>query len=714
MQETQRQSQGEVREKSELDWQAQTRTRAHQGPPLSRRRSAFWSVAALASLVFASAPEAQALITPAATVDGPSSSILEFGGVAMASDGSGGVTYVKAVGGVPHAFASRLVEGEWSAPVRVDGDQPFAASQPRIAAGPKGELLVVWVSPLATAHGKLRDGLFSASFGPRANGFGRSQLIDSNVGEGIGVDPSLASTAPGQAIVAYRVITFDFSPGVFTTAVQLRSGDVMADVRLARLKDDRWSRMGAVNRSPEASMRPPGPFNGPQVAAASDGAAAVAWQEPDQSGAARILLRRVFGTTPGPVLEASPTSWEGQPVTADADAFSLAVSAFAQVRLAMRIAPGSSSALSGRLLLNSLEPNFSLTAGTLTGAQLVDGGAVAGGAGPPGVAASDEGGGEGSMRLGFLAGSQLRLMGVDNEGALGALATPAGPTPQPGSPVVTAVNPEGGGLAAYEASDAEGHPAVAVRQEYPSGAAQTGLLFARQGGPVADLAIGRSDSGDGLIGFLQGELGRAQIVVERATAPPASFKVTTPARWVRPPEAKLHWDGSAGGGGPVRYSVLIGGRVVRSGLRRHVFLPRPAQLGSGVKSVRVLATDQLGQQMLSRPAKLWVDGEPPVVSLRVQTGRGRVTVRVADPDSGLNAKRSRVSFGDGTAPAKPRRSRGGAKTISRPARGGRKGKGSPAYSLGHTFEHGGRYRVVVRARDRAGNRIARSFEVKVR
>ncbi len=39
-----------------------------------------------------------------------------------------------------------LSKGSWSAPIRVDWDQPFAASQPRIAAGPKGELLVVWVT----------------------------------------------------------------------------------------------------------------------------------------------------------------------------------------------------------------------------------------------------------------------------------------------------------------------------------------------------------------------------------------------------------------------------------------------------------------------------------------------------------------------------------------------------------------------------------------
>ncbi len=668
----------------------------------------------LASLALAGPQGAQALITPPVTVDGPSSSILEFGGVAMAGDGSGGVTYVKLVGGVPHIFASRLIEGQWSVPIRVDSDQPYPASQPRIAAGPKGELLVVWVTQVATVHGKVRDGLFSASYGPRATGFGPSLLVDPNVDEGIGVDPSLSATVPGQAIVAYRAITFDFSPGVFSTAVQLRPGDVMADIRLARLKDDRWSRIGAINRNPEASMRPPSPDNGPQVEAGNDGGAAVAWQEPDQSGTARIWLRRVFGTTPGPILEASPTSWEGQPVTADADAFSLAVSSFAQVRLAMRIASGSTSALSGRLLLNSLEPNFSLSAGTLTGAELADGGAVAGGAGVPGVAVSDEGGGEGSMRLGFLAGSQLRQIGVDDQGALTGVPTPPGPVAQPGGKVVTAVNSEGGGLAAYPAFDAQGRPAIAVRQEFRSGAAQTGLLFGAQGGPVSNLTIGQSGAGDGLIGFLQGEAGHVQVVVDRVSAPPASFKVTTPARWVRPAEAKLHWDGSESGAGPLRYSVLIGGRIVKRGLRRHVFRPPAGQLGSGVRAVRVLATDQLGQQLLSHAARLRVDAEPPLVRLHVAAGHGRVSVRVVDPDSGLNGKRSSVSFGDGTAPKRLHPSRGGVKTLSRLQRHGSGGKHNPAYRLSHAYEHGGSFKVVVHARDRVGNQAGRSFEVRVR
>lgn len=667
----------------------------------------------LASFALAVASQSQALITPPVTVDGPSASILGFGGVAMASDGDGGVVYLRSADGVPHVFVSVLSEGRWGAPARVDSDQPFAASQPRIAAGPRGELLVVWVTGVATVHGKIRSGLYSASLGPRASGFGPSQLIDPDVGEGIGVDPSISATAPGQAIVAYRAITFTFDNSGFSTFVQLRPGDVMADVRVARLKEDRWSRIGAVNRNPEASMRPPSATNGPQVIAGNDGGAAVAWQEPDQTGAARIWLRRIFGTTPGPVLEASPTSWEGRPVTADADAFSLAVSAFAQVRLAFRIAADPGSALAGRILLNSLQPNFSETAGKLSGVQLADGAAGAG-LGPPFVAASDEGGGEGTMRLGFLAGSQLRLMGVDNGGALAAVAVPPGPPAQGNGQVLTTVNPEGGGVAAYPATDSAGHPAVAVRQEFKSGAAQTGVVSGNQGGPISDLSIGGSGGGDGLIAFLQGEPGHFQIVADRVTAPPTSFRVETPPTWVPPARAKVHWEATQSAVAPLSYSVLIGDRVIKRNLKRRFYHPPQGQLGSGAKAVRVLATDGLGQQVLSKAVKLKVDAEPPLIQLRVLPKRGRVSLRVTDPESGLKGKQSSVLFGDGTQALKLHPSRGHVKTLSRAARGTAEGHHNPAYKLSHVYASGGSYRIVVRARDKVGNRVSRSFEVKVR
>ena len=621
------------------------------------------------------------------TVAGPSSDIVEFGGVAMSSDGSGGLVYVKAVEGVPHVFASRYGGNGWSAPIRVDWDQPYEASQARIAAGPRGELLAVWVTQVATVHGKVRYGLFSASIGRGATGFSPSQPIDPDVGEGIGVDPSVSATASGQAIVAYRAVTFNFDPLAASTAVQLRPGDVMADIRLARLRDDRWSQLGAINRNPESSMRPPSPTNGPKVGAGIDGNAVVAWQEPDQSGAARIWVRRVFGTTPGPILEASPTSLEGTAVSGDVDAFSLAVTPLDQARIAMRIAPNSVPGR-WRLMLNTLPPGFSVPSNALTGVKSVFTGPVSPSSsiGAPGVAAYEKGGSEGMLRLAFVSGSQPRVVAVDQGGALVTVPVPPGPPVVPGADAEAALDPEGGGVVAYPALDSAGHQVLAVRQEFPGGTTQVGLLAGTESGPIATPAIGGSGSGDALIAFRQGEPGHFQVVADRVSAPPADFQVTGPKGWTRPTQVKLRWEAAKSTVGGLTYAVLLDGQTVKEGLRRSRVRLRPALVGSGTIRARVLATDGLGQQLLSKPVKLRVDGQHPIAKVSVR-GKGAV-VRVRDPGSGLATKATRVSFGDGAT-----------------ARGGSR--------FHHSYESAGRYAIAVHAHDRVGNRVARRFEVQV-
>lgn len=649
-----------------------------------------WIAAALVVAALASPVPVQALVTSATTIAGPSSDIVDFGGVAMSGDGSGGVVFIRVVEGVPHVFVSRYVGNSWSAPIRADWDQPFEASQARIAAGPRGELLVVWVTQVATVHGKVRYGLFSASIGRGATSFAPSQPIDAEVGNGIGIDPSVAATASGQAIVAYRAITNNFDGSVATSAVQLRPGDVLAEIRLARLKDDRWSQLGAINRNPESSMRAPSPTNGPKVGAGVDGGAVVAWQEPDQSGVARIWVRRIFGTTLGPILEASPTSWEGTPIDGDVDAFSLAVTPLDQARIAMRIAPNS---LPGRwrLLLNTLPPGFSVPSNALTGVKPVFAAlpSTTVGIGSPGVAAYEKGGTEGQLRLAFVSGSQARLMGVDQGGALVSVPTPSGPAAVPGAESEAALDPEGGGVIVYPALDSSGNEALAVRQEFPRGAAQVALVSGTQSGPIAELALGGSGSGDALIGFRQGEPGRFQIVADRVSAPPAGFKVKGPKRWARPNGVQLRWQAAGSAVGDLTYSVLIDGQTVKRGLRRHRYHPRPGVLGNGRAQARILATDGLGQQVISAPAKLLVDGQPPLIEVTDPFGAGRVAVRVRDDDSGLAAKATRVSFGDGAD-----------------ARGGSR--------FHHAYEGRGNFTVRVRARDQVGNRIMRRFEVRVR
>ena len=81
---------------------------------------------------------------PGETIDGPSADIQVLSDVDVARDGTGALVYVKRDGGVDHVFASRLVEGRWQAPERVDGGLAAAASEPAVAASGNGRLAIVF------------------------------------------------------------------------------------------------------------------------------------------------------------------------------------------------------------------------------------------------------------------------------------------------------------------------------------------------------------------------------------------------------------------------------------------------------------------------------------------------------------------------------------------------------------------------------------------
>ncbi len=634
---------------------------------------------------------AAALILPPATIDGPSQDILELGGAAVAPDGTGGIVYTKAVGGVAHLFVSTFDGTAWGTPTRVDWGQQFAASQPSIAAERNGRLAVVWVTPVATVGGKIRYGLESAMLGPRASGFGTSLLVDPNVGEGIGVDPDIAGASAGKAIVAYRAITQQANEEKLGSALhRFRPGDVIADIRVARFSGNRWSRLGAVNRNPVNSMRPPTVANAPQIGIGAKGNSVVAWQEPDQSGVSRIWVRRIYGSTPGPFMLASPAIWEGVPVGGEASTFSLSVTGYEQARIVSEVEGKEAGPLSGpRLFLASLGPSYEEGSGKVVGPVLAD---QAGASpppaplGPPSVAAGGLEGGKGKMRLAFTTAGQLRMVGVDNAGNLVSLPAPSGAPAIPGGSSFSSISSERGGVVAYEATEPLGQPGVAVRQELASGAAQVGFVSAEFTGPVADLRGGGSEAGNAVLGFLQGEPGNYEVVADAVGSPPAQFDLTPPKGWVRPKKAVVRWAAAPTSVGNVSYSFVLDGHVVTSGLTRQSFKPRPALLGNGIRDAQVIATDGLGGQILSKVAKLKVDSEAPTANLRQKGERVKITVR--DEESGVRVVR--CGFGDGTPPV---RRHGG---------------------CAHRYRRPGRFRIAVFTRDRAGNSAWHRFKVTVK
>lgn len=641
------------------------------------RRTTRGLVAGLLLALAAHAQTASAVILPAVTIDGPSEEIVGFGGVAMAEDGTGGLVYLKRVEGVAHVFVSRYVGGHWLAPIRVDNEQPYAASWPRIAAADGGELEVVWATPYATEHEKPVDELLSATLGPGSSAFGSANIVDPDIREGIGTSPDLAMSATGQADVVYRVV----EPA--GTVALLHPGDVAEQVRVARFDGERWTRLGAINRNPGLSMRPPTEANAPQIAIGPTGNGIVVWQEPEINGVARIWARRLFGASVDYVMPVSATSFGGAPINEDADAPSVAFSRLGQADVAYRQAAGRSSPLPGpRIFLNDL-PNGESTIGTeFEGAKVADS-AVADGrsaqVGRPSVDIDEQE----SVRLLYDSNGVPRVVEGNDRGLTGTLSL--GPPfvgsilgPADELPSASVMNPEGGGVSAWPSADPQGDPGVAVREDFPDGAVQTGLLSGGAGGPIGNLAVGRSGLGDGIVAFQQGQLGDAAIVAAQVTAPPDTFVVSVPKGWIKPSQAQISWEPANSANAPLTYTVVLDGHRLATPAGASGYTFNPQGLGDGKHTVQLLVTDRYGQSTLTAPSPLRIDGQPPAVKVARADGGYGVQVRVTDDESGVAVAGVSVSFGDGQ-------------------------RASGRASFNHRYAHAGTYVVVVSVRDKLGN-----------
>jgi hypothetical protein len=648
-----------------------TSTHARVSPPLAI------AACLLVAIAFGlDVQRAHAVIEPAVTVDGPSESIVGFGGVAMAQDGSGGLVYLKRIDGVAHVFVSRYLQGRWQTPIQVDVGQPYAASWPRIGAADGGELVVVWATPFATEKGKTIDELLGSTLGPGASTFGPAMIVDPDIRQATGTSPELAIDSSGQGDVVYRVI--EEQSGQTSSIPLLHPGDVVGQVRVAHFNGELWSQLGAINRDPGVSMRPPSRLNAPQIAIAPTGNAVVVWQEPEIDGVARIWARRLYGSTLGYVMPVSATTLGGAPLSGEDDAPSLALSPLGQAEVAYRQAAGPGSPLPGtRVFLNTLPDGVSKleSGGAFRGAIVADS-EVSGGAGaavgPPSVDVDEKR----QVQLLYDSNGLPRVVQGDDHGLTGTLSL--GPDFAGADGAVSVMNPNGGGTSAWPSVDAQGRPAVAVREDFPGGAVQTALLSGGAGGEIGEPSVGRSGLGDGLIAWQQGPLGNAAIVAAQASAPPAELIVSAPSSWVKPAQALVSWEPARSADGPLSCTVVLDGRALSTPAGAMQMQIAPRELGNGAHRVQLLVRDIDGQATLSEPAQLMIDSQPPQLTVRrVQRGRA-VRVRVSDSESGVDAAAVRVSFGDGHSAARRR-------------------------LFVHRYAHAGVYPIVAHVRDRLGN-----------
>jgi hypothetical protein len=635
-------------------------------------------------VAFAHAPAANALISPVTTLDGASSEIVELGGVAMASDGSGGIVYRKRVEGRPHIFAALYSNGAWQAPQRVDVGQRFESSFPAIGAGEGGRLVVVWTNHYSSTT----DGLFSAALEPGSTGFQPPVPVDLNIGEAIGTYPSVAMNLAGSALVVYRVITAVSGP----STPEIPPGYVKAEVRMARFDGEYWSSFGQpLNRNPAQPMLAPTAANSPKVAIDLTGQGLVAWQEPDDTFVNRIYARRIFGMVPGNILQVSPSTYAGHTLNGPADEFALDVGGFGEGAVAFRQQPAPGSGFTRpRVFVNEIPSSFDPHGSAFAGARIVDGGGAEGPGGPIGPlsAAID---GEGDFDVGFGSG----VASLDARGTEASVSAPVrmddGASDAAGDPVLTRA--DNGALAAAWKVDEHGAGAVGVLERRADGTPNRQLVSAPGGGTVHQLQLGASHHGDAIVGFLQGDGANTKIGAVVVRAPPGEFVLDTPSGWVHATKVPLQWETPLAGAGKLTYDVLVDDTEVAENLTTTETVLSGSELSNGVHTIQVEATDSLGQVVDSIPATIKVDRSPPKVSVRVNGSS--VTVRVSDGAkgqvSGVATSSVHVKFGVG----------------------GPHGSGHGRTVLTHRYSSGGSYTVTVTASDRAGNRVSVRRQVRV-
>jgi hypothetical protein len=261
----------------------------------------------LSSAMGLTSAQAQAAVLPGKALDTPSTDVTRSYGVDVAPDGTGGAVWIKKVAGVEHVFVSRIAAGAFGPAERVDTALTNPSAQPAIAAANGGRLVVTYINgpgaptgSAGTVHGALSTGPGQ----PFAD-----TVID---GDPAGVDTSVDLAPNGNGYM-----TWTASPGgPHWVYAQHLSGTTWSPVGEGYPDADN---AGKLNNDPTKSAG--GSGQEPKVAASANGDAVVVFSEGDSgSQETNVFVRRLTGTTRGPIEQASITTLGGKARPTDGEA----------------------------------------------------------------------------------------------------------------------------------------------------------------------------------------------------------------------------------------------------------------------------------------------------------------------------------------------------------------------------------------------------------
>ena len=613
---------------------------------------ALGTVAALASPALAQPSPA-----PPTVIDGPSAAITGLGGLSIARDGTGGLVYSKAVAGISHVFVSALLGGQFQSPVQVDAGLPGASSQPVIAAGNGGVLLVGFING---------GQLYVADKASTTAQFGSPQALAAGAS-----NPSLEMTNFGKGYLAFTV-----------------ADGAGHDVRAAYYDSGAWSLEAAPLNDTPADDAGTG-SGAPQVAAAGDGVAIVVWGE-----GGHVFSRRVWGTAPSVVDEQAdiPSVSGCGEVSAGNPAVSAGGdSSYADVAFQETVSCGGVD--QSRVLVNRLR------ASQYDGATSADGLSSPGtdSGTDPAVAMTEYG--QGFVTAAGQASNNVVAMELGNNGAYGpvlqvnSLPGTAPPYPVPGVAGLFST------LVAWQQTPGTtGPPEIRVRYEPRASTLGPELVLSSPAEGPADAALGIAATGDGggdaAVAWVQGTAGSNQIVVDQLYQPPGSATVATKLAYSRSAQPVLGWSASSARWGPITYTVTVD--RVQVGQTGGSSLRVPAALADGRHSWQVTASNPAGLTGVSKVATVFVDTVAPVVKV-TESGPRRaganevLRLSYRDPAPASGVAKLTIRWGDGTV------------THVKPG----------THRVAHVYRRAGRYKITVTVADRAGNQTTVVRHVKI-
>jgi len=586
---------------------------------------------------------------PATVVDGPSADIVGLNGISMARDGTGGLVYLKDVAGVAHVFVSRVAGGFFQPPEEIDSALAGPSSQPVIAAGNGGLLVIAFING---------GSLWVVDRSSTASGYQAPVALI-----GAASNPSVQMTNFGKAYVA------------FTAGVPGGS-----DVRAAYFVNGTWAlEPTPLNVSPGDDA---GTGAGrPEVAAANDGVAIVVWGENGH-----IYARRVWKTSPSVAYEqadaATLSGWSE--VTADdPEVGSEGNSSYADV--VFREVLGNGASRQERVLMNRLQ------GGSFDGVQPCDGLTTPGaeGADQPGVSDSEYG--TGLVTSAHDTSNQVWASVLQNDGQLtqtvrvDSLPNVTGPYP------TSAMDGFSSGLVAWQHDPgAPGIPEIRARlYDVSTGFGPELVLSSPALGPTnagAGLATAGDTHGDAAVAWVQGTGSSTQIVAAQLYQPPGSLPAPKSLTYARTTHPVLSWSAPKNSWG-VSYRVSVDGVVVTQTTATTVAVP--VALSQGRHRWHVTAVNPAGLTSTSCAAVVFVDTFAP-----------RVRVTLSGPRRAGSALRLHVSYSD-VRRGLPRRDASGISSVRVSWGDGTSSRiGHVVY---HVYGRPGRYLLRVTVTDRAGN-----------